>query len=147
MNPVFLVTFGLRYKTECHPSNRIVHPEGYVGIVAPNRDHARYLAHELYDGHFAEVREEWEIDPANYPLGELVRYVSGEELVEPDVVVTENGKLILRGSPRVWSPGEASALAERINDAANTAVQQVAAAAADAARLAEVGVKKHDDMF
>lgn len=147
MNPKFILTFGIRYSTECHPSNRIVHPQGYVALIADSRDHALFMAHEIFDGHFAEVKEEWDFNSDNYPLGELARYVQREAFTEPDVVVTENGKIILRGSPRIWTPGDANVLAQQIQEAAGAAVAQVAAAAADAARIAEVGVKKHDDMF
>lgn len=147
MNPHFLMTFGIRYSTECHPSNRIVHPKGYVTLVAESRDAALFMAHEIFDGHFAEVREEWEVNTANYPLGEIARYVQGEPYTEPDAVITDNGMLLVRGMPRVFTPGEATALANLIADQAVQAVSITAEKAAARARLAEAGVKKHDDMF
>lgn len=151
MNPVFYVTFGQKYASEPHPANRIAHPDGYVAIAAANVQVARKAAFIIYDGHFAEVREEWDIKFDKYPLGEIRRFHLDTDSIEPedepDVVITDDGKLLVRGMPRVFTPGEATKLANLIADQATQAVAITAERAANAARLAEAGVKKHDDMW
>ena len=151
MNPTFFITFGIKYSTECHPAYRIAHPDGYVAVVADNQQVAMQLAHIVYDGHFAEVRPEWDFKTDRYPLGEIRRFHVGTDSLEPSeepqVVITEDGRLLVRGIPQVFTPGEATKFANLIADQAVQAVSITAEKAAARARLTEAGVKKHDDMF
>ncbi|AYD87380.1 hypothetical protein SEA_VALENTINIPUFF_85 [Microbacterium phage ValentiniPuff] len=149
MIPMFYVTFGLEYGSTAHDAKQHAHPEGFVTIAADNRDQAKFMADYVYGaGGTANVYTDVEFNGERYPLGELAHFIAGQEPeTAPDVLVTENGKLLILGVPRVWTPGEATKFANDIADAAVRAVERIAAEAADAARLAEVGVKRHDDMW
>jgi len=143
----FIGTFGVKYSSEPHPSGHLVHPDGYVTLEAPDANAANRMMHFHYTAAFAFVKSVEDFDPTRYPMGELTRIVMGEDPIEPAVLVTEDGRILLRGRVGALTPGAASTLAEQLQSAARLAVDVVKNRAAETQRLAEAGGPKHVDMW
>lgn len=74
---VFYVTFGVKYRTEEHPTG--MHPDGYAVIIAKDEDSARAFAWELWGAHWAFIydyldRETGRFKEELHPEGPIAIY-------------------------------------------------------------------------
>jgi hypothetical protein len=148
MNPTFIVTFGIQYRDQAHPSGRRVHPDGYVAITAEGEKRARQLAEYLYAHEFAFIYPEGSFNFDKYPLGELEHFIDGQGIQPPEqITITANGKILLLPDFDAMSPAVARALAATLTDAAERAEGVTRAVAEVERRISTAGEKRHDDMF
>lgn len=107
--PKFNVTFGVQYSREPHPTLGIIHPNGYVSIIAEDEESARSEIFRLIGPSWAFIYPEGEITPALYPLGELFSIEVGADPVDVKFVLLAVYQAIERAStkqendPPVWS--------------------------------------------
>jgi hypothetical protein len=66
----FYITFPERYRTEAHPFAD-VEPDGYVRVEADDREEAEFRAYSVFSAYYQAILDESELDPAEFPLGEL----------------------------------------------------------------------------
>lgn len=82
----YMITFGQRYRTEVHPMQQWVTPNGYVVIEAETEDQARAEADKLFgvEG-WAFIYDQLDIERRrfnpgkHYPLGVLRRFTAAKE--------------------------------------------------------------------
>jgi hypothetical protein len=71
----YMLTFGIRYATEPHPTFSTAHPDGWVTIEAPNEQYARKLAHWIFGPAWAFLYSESTFEQSKhlFPRGEIAR--------------------------------------------------------------------------
>jgi len=77
----FRLTFGVNYSRVVHPRGMWVHPDGWVAIVAPSHVEARAVVVDLFGRHWDDLYDADAMDPALFPLGELLRIVVPHGLI------------------------------------------------------------------
>lgn len=111
--PKFNVTFGLKYSREPHPKLGIIHPNGYVSIIAEDEESAREEIFRLIGESWGFMYPEGKITPALYPLGELFSIEVGAPEIDVKFVLLAVYQAIERAStgqendPPVWSSVDA----------------------------------------
>jgi hypothetical protein len=65
----FAITFSERYRTEVHPLDGDVNPEGYVRVEAKSVSDAEVIAYRNFNAYFDAVVPEAELNAEEYPLG------------------------------------------------------------------------------
>ena len=67
----YYITFGSQYAREPHP-HLDIHPDGYVTIIAPDRESARQKAFELTNGRFSFMYGDEDMEFSYFPMGSLM---------------------------------------------------------------------------
>lgn len=65
----FAITFSGRYRTEVHPLDGGISPDGYVRVEARGLDEAEVEAYRQFNAYFDAVIPEAELNAEEYPLG------------------------------------------------------------------------------
>jgi hypothetical protein len=69
----YFITFGMQYSHEDHPIFERAHPDGYVVILAPDRETARRMAWGAFGDRWAFDYDENSFNASLHPLGEIGR--------------------------------------------------------------------------
>lgn len=85
----FMATFGVRYRTEQHPSGLPVDPDGYVLILADDYDEAVDLMQSEYGQAYAFIYPDTNFKPEYHPKG-VIRVLDG---ITPHVEPAPEGKV------------------------------------------------------
>jgi hypothetical protein len=68
----FLLTFGLQYATEPHPTWPECNPKGYVRITATDYEAARAIAVERFGLDWSVLTPAWRFERRYFPAGEVM---------------------------------------------------------------------------
>ena len=69
----FYITFSNRYRTEEHPVQSDIDPDGWVSVEADSLEKAQTRAYEVFNAYYDNLVHEDVFDRAAFSLGELYR--------------------------------------------------------------------------